>query len=83
MPGSRRGKESRARRALDAREGDLLFFSDREDRHVTHVAIALGGAAIVHLALGRGGFGMEQLDRGDDPYVVGLMERFVGARRVL
>jgi cell wall-associated NlpC family hydrolase len=68
---------------LEAREGDLLFFSDRDDRHVTHVAIALGGAAIVHLALGRGGFGIEQLDRGDDPYVVGLVERFVGARRVL
>ena len=68
---------------LDAREGDLLFFSDREDRHVTHVAIALGGAAIVHLALGRGGFGIERLDRSDDPYVVGLVERFVGARRVL
>ena len=68
---------------LEAREGDLLFFSDREDHHVTHVAIALGDAAIVHLALGRGGFGIEQLDRGDDPYVMGLVERFVGARRVL
>ena len=29
---------------LEAREGDLLFFSDRADRHITHVAIALGEA---------------------------------------
>jgi hypothetical protein len=71
------------RSPLDAREGDLLFFSDREDHHVTHVAIALGDRAIVHLALGRGGFGIERLDRSDDPYVTGLLERFVGARRVL
>jgi cell wall-associated NlpC family hydrolase len=68
---------------LDAREGDLLFFSDRTDRHVTHVAIALGGGGIVHLALGRGGFAVEDLAAMDDPYVRGLVERFVGARRVL
>jgi gamma-D-glutamyl-L-lysine dipeptidyl-peptidase len=68
---------------LDAREGDLLFFSDRTDQHVTHVAIALGGGAIVHLALGRGGFAVEDLSATDDPYVEGLVERFVGARRVL
>jgi gamma-D-glutamyl-L-lysine dipeptidyl-peptidase len=68
---------------LSAREGDLLFFSDRADRHVTHVAISLGERAIVHLALGRGGFGIERLDDASDGYVAGLMQRFVGARRVL
>ena len=67
----------------DAHEGDLLFFSDRDDRHITHVAIALGEAGIVHLALGRGGFGVERLDDAKDPYVAGLVERFAGARRVL
>jgi cell wall-associated NlpC family hydrolase len=46
---------------LAAREGDLLFFSDRVDRHITHVAIALGARSIVHLALGRGGYGIEHL----------------------
>jgi gamma-D-glutamyl-L-lysine dipeptidyl-peptidase len=68
---------------LAAREGDLLFFSDRTDLHVTHVAIALGGGGIVHLALGRGGYAVEDLTARDDPYVAALLERFVGARRVL
>jgi gamma-D-glutamyl-L-lysine dipeptidyl-peptidase len=70
-------------RALDAREGDLLFFSDRVDQRITHVAISLGGGGLVHLALGRGGFGIERLDDVGDPYVVKLLERFVGARRAL
>jgi hypothetical protein len=68
---------------LDAREGDLLFFSDRADRHITHVAIALGGGSIIHLALGRGGFGVERLDDTTDAYVGTLVERFACARRVL
>jgi cell wall-associated NlpC family hydrolase len=68
---------------LDAREGDLLFFSDRADRHITHVAISLGHASLVHLALGRGGFGIERLDDESDRYVGTLMERFACARRVL
>ena len=68
---------------LAAHEGDLLFFSDRVDQHVTHVAIALGGGGIVHLALGRGGFAVENLAAREDAYVSALLERFVGARRVL
>jgi cell wall-associated NlpC family hydrolase len=63
--------------------GDLLFFSDRVDGHVTHVAISLGGARLVHLALGRGGYAVERLDDDQDPYVAKLHERFVTARRVL
>jgi len=67
---------------LETREGDLLFFSDRADRHITHVAISLGGGGIVHQALGRGGFGVERLDDASDPYVTTLLERFTCARRV-
>ena len=63
--------------------GDLLFFSDRADRRITHVGIALGSSGMVHLALGRGGYAVERLDATDDPYVVALMKRFVVARRVV
>lgn len=68
---------------LDAEAGDLLFFSDRVDGHITHVAIALGSRRLVHLALGRGGYAVERLDDESDPYVQKLRERFVHARRVL
>jgi gamma-D-glutamyl-L-lysine dipeptidyl-peptidase len=68
---------------LDAAPGDLLFFSDRVDGRITHVAISLGSRRLVHLALGRGGYAVEQLDGGDDAYVQKLRERFVHARRVL
>jgi hypothetical protein len=68
---------------LAARCGDLLFFSDRIDGHVTHVAIALGHQRLVHLALGRGGYAVETLTDERDPYVAKLRERFVKARRVL
>ena len=68
---------------LDVRIGDLLFFTDRIDQHITHVAIALGECRLVHLALGRGGFAVERLDDDADPYVRKLHERFVTARRIL
>ncbi len=68
---------------LHSRTGDLLFFSDRVDGHVTHVAIALGERQLVHLALGRGGYAIERLDDSADRYVAKLLERFVCARRVL
>lgn len=68
---------------MNARVADLLFFSDRVDQHITHVAISLGGGALVHLALGRGGYATEQLDDAADPYVRKLQERFVTARRIL
>jgi gamma-D-glutamyl-L-lysine dipeptidyl-peptidase len=67
----------------DAKAADLLFFSDRIDRHITHVAIALGRGCLVHLALGRGGFAIERLDDTRDPYVRKLLERFITARRIL
>lgn len=68
---------------LDAETGDLLFFSDRVDGHITHVAISLGSRRLVHLALGRGGYAVEQLDDESDPYVRKLRDRYVHARRVL
>lgn len=46
--------------------GDLLFFSDRADRRVTHVGISLGGSLMVHSALRRGRVTVEQLS-ADSP----------------
>ena len=64
------------------RAADLLFFSDRPDAHVTHVAIALGEQRIVHLALGRGGYAVERLD-DDNDYVKKLKSRFLLARSAI
>jgi hypothetical protein len=63
------------------RAGDLLFFTDREDRKITHVGIAQGPNEMVHLALGRGGYARENL-LADDAYVAKLRERFLFARRL-
>ncbi|HEX3159229.1 MAG TPA: SH3 domain-containing C40 family peptidase [Gemmatimonadaceae bacterium] len=63
--------------------GDLLFFSDRPDGHITHVGVALGERRMVHLALGRGGYAVEDLGDAADGYVAALVRRFVGARRVV
>lgn len=62
---------------------DLLFFTDRPDNRVTHVGIALGERRMVHLALGRGGYAIEDLSNRTDPYVDRLRERFLFARRML
>jgi len=67
----------------DLEPADLAFFTDRKDKRVTHVAIALGKSRIVHLALGRGGFAVESLTNTKDPYVGKLRKRFLRARRVL
>ena len=70
--------------SLDELEtADLVFFTDRDDRRATHVAIALGQGRLVHLALGRGGFATENLGDPRDAYVTTLNERFLRARRVL
>jgi cell wall-associated NlpC family hydrolase len=64
--------------------GDLLFFSDRDDGRVTHVGIAAGGGAMCHVALGRGGWAVDDLAAdADDAYARRLRAQFVGARRVL
>jgi gamma-D-glutamyl-L-lysine dipeptidyl-peptidase len=67
--------------ALEA--ADLLFFSDRDDKRVTHVGIATGEKRMVHLALGRGGYSIERLTDRRDAYVGLLRKRFLFARRVV
>jgi cell wall-associated NlpC family hydrolase len=67
--------------ALEA--GDLLFFSDRDDKRVTHVGIATGDKRMVHLGLGRGGYSVERLSDRRDAYVALLRKRFLFARRVV
>jgi hypothetical protein len=67
----------------ELRAADLLFFSDREDGRVTHVGIALGGARMVHLALGRGGYAVERLGDRSDQYVEKLRQRFLFAKRIV
>ena len=62
---------------------DLLFFSDRSDGRITHVALALGRMRLVHLALARGGYAIELLDDVGDPYVAALKKTFRFARRVI
>lgn len=62
-------------------EGDLLFFSDRDDKRITHVGIAMKNNGMIHSALGRGGVALENL-ASDEPYVVTLRSRFIGARRI-
>jgi cell wall-associated NlpC family hydrolase len=64
------------------READVLFFSDRDDRHVTHVGIVLPHFRMVHCALGRGGVAVENLG-ATDGYLQKLRSNFVQARRLL
>jgi len=64
------------------RPADLLFFSDREDKRVTHVAVALGAARMVHIALVRGGYAVESLE-SDESYTVTLRKRYLFARRLV
>lgn len=77
-----RGEEA-GRDIGELRAADLLFFSDREDGRVTHVGIGMGGARMVHLALGRGGYAVERLGERKDPYIEKLRQRFLFARRVV
>jgi gamma-D-glutamyl-L-lysine dipeptidyl-peptidase len=68
---------------LDAiHAADLLFFSDREDGHITHVAMAMRAKQAVHLGVGRGGHRIESLDSTED-YVRTLVSTFRFARRIL
>lgn len=60
-----------------AQPGDLLFFSDRPDGRITHVGISLAGSRMAHVALGRGGFAVEDFaPDNNDSYVQQLRERF-------
>lgn len=64
------------------RPADLLFFSDRDDRRITHVAWYLAGGRFVHSAVSRGGVTVESL-RVEDAYVDRLREQFLLARRIV
>jgi len=63
--------------------GDLLFFSDRSDGRITHVALVAPERTLMHVAIGRGGFSVEHIDDATDPYTVALMGRLRIARRLL
>ena len=62
--------------------GTVLFFSDREDRRVTHVGIATGDGRMVHSGLARGGVAIETMAAGD-AYTARLREQITGVRRVI
>lgn len=64
------------------RPADLLFFSERADGRITHVAVALAPWRMVHLALGRGGYAVERLDDTGDAYLAALRARLCAVRRV-
>jgi hypothetical protein len=66
----------------DLHPADLLFFSDDPEGKITHVAISLGGMRVVHLALGRGGYAVDDLESGDE-YTALLVKRFRFGRRIL
>lgn len=61
---------------------DLLFFSDREDGYITHVALSRGDRKIVHLTLYQGGHALDDLD-SSHPRLRKLRSRFRFARRIL
>jgi gamma-D-glutamyl-L-lysine dipeptidyl-peptidase len=65
----------------DFRPGDLLFFAEAGQR-VSHVAISLGGAQIIHSALGNGGVALNDID-GDLPLEERLRGMLVRVRRLL
>lgn len=60
---------------------DLLFFSERPDGHITHVALALGDDRLAHVGIGRGGYRIERLTERDS-YADALVTRFRFARRM-
>lgn len=61
---------------------DLLFFSDRADGYITHVALSLGDRRIVHLTLYQGGHVIDDLD-SNHPRLKKLRSHFRFARRIL
>jgi cell wall-associated NlpC family hydrolase len=64
------------------RPADLLFFSDRDDLKITHVAISLGGATVVHCSLANGGYGVDTIG-SQTPVAQQLHQTFRFAKRVL
>lgn len=65
----------------ELRPGDLLFFSEHDER-VSHVAISMGGPRIIHSALGNGGVRTNDL-LGDHGYERELLSLLRSVRRVI
>lgn len=61
--------------------GDLLYFSDREDKSITHVGLAMADNHFAHSGVRRGGVRVENL-MSDEPYVQQLRANFISARRL-
>lgn len=57
--------------------GDLLFFSDRDDKRITHVGIATGNGGMIHSSLARGGVCVET------ELTARLKEQGIGIRRAV
>ncbi|MCK5916122.1 MAG: C40 family peptidase [Deltaproteobacteria bacterium] len=62
---------------LDARPGDLLFFSNTPDR-VTHVAISLGQQKYIHA---NGWIKINSFNENDDDFVAKWIDRFTSVNR--
>lgn len=65
----------------ELRPADLLFF-EGESPQVSHVALSLGGGAMIHAALANGGVDVNDLS-GESSFDEWLRAHFVGARRLL
>ncbi|MEP6763371.1 MAG: SH3 domain-containing C40 family peptidase [Gemmatimonadaceae bacterium] len=61
--------------------GDLLFFSDRDDKRITHVGLAMADKQFIHSGVRRGGVRVENLV-SDEAYVQQLRANFISARRL-
>jgi len=64
-----------------AEPGDLCFFSDRDDRRITHVGCMVDACLMSHVALGRGGFALDRVDGAGDDYARQLASRLLMVRR--
>jgi cell wall-associated NlpC family hydrolase len=59
--------------------GDLIYFAS--DGRITHVALALGGARLIHASGSAGCVTLNSLDPADEDYSPRLAEMYAGARR--
>ena len=57
--------------------GDLLFFSDRDDKRITHVGIGTGSGGMIHSSLARGGIYAEEALSAK------MREQGIGIRRAI
>ena len=67
----------------DGGQASLAFFSDRDDRRITHVGVLLGDGRMAHSGLSRGGVVVEHLGDNSDEYVQTLRRNYVGLGNVV